>query len=295
MKTLRRGDRGGEVRVLQSALVDAGYGVLVDGLFGRGTENAVERFQQAEGLLVDGIVGRVTWGALGVTTDAPPWQTDESDVRWHGWRRVDCDMTVPGDPRKGFDATTLRNDVAQQFEKVRQVANDHGAIVTSAGGRRRPKHTANKNQSQKSLHTVGRAHDLALPSGMSDPRTDPYIIEPDPLQEMYWVVWARAEHGEERMLNGWVHSGQRTIRVHAKVINLTELFAKHGFERIRARRSYSESNYGAAEWWHLQYERGLEVGVSTYGEELLKVWRLEELEGTTPWEHRDAVWGVDWF
>lgn len=39
-------------------------GVLVDGIFGAGTQKAVKEFQEGAGLTVDGIVGPATWSAL---------------------------------------------------------------------------------------------------------------------------------------------------------------------------------------------------------------------------------------
>ena len=60
MTTLKLGSKGDEVRTLQGKL-----GVLVDGVFGKITEDAVRGFQKKKGLTVDGIVGRNTWEALG--------------------------------------------------------------------------------------------------------------------------------------------------------------------------------------------------------------------------------------
>ena len=63
---LERGSEGRSVRVLQEALVELGYEIDVDGDFGRGTEEAVMGFQEANGLDADGVVGPNTWAALGV-------------------------------------------------------------------------------------------------------------------------------------------------------------------------------------------------------------------------------------
>jgi peptidoglycan hydrolase-like protein with peptidoglycan-binding domain len=58
--TLRRGDRGRKVKVLQNAL----GGLVADGIFGRATVRAVNTVKRANDLRVDGIAGRRTWKAL---------------------------------------------------------------------------------------------------------------------------------------------------------------------------------------------------------------------------------------
>lgn len=65
MKTLRKGNRGEDVKYLQQHLH-----LMVDGIFGILTEEAVKEFQKAHGLSVDGIVGVKTWAAI---------EADESD------------------------------------------------------------------------------------------------------------------------------------------------------------------------------------------------------------------------
>lgn len=62
--TRRNGDRGEGVRAAQTALTARGASVTVDGIFGSGTQAAVERFQDAQGLTVDGVVGLDTWSRL---------------------------------------------------------------------------------------------------------------------------------------------------------------------------------------------------------------------------------------
>ena len=57
--TLRRGDSGLYVRVLQEAL-----GIPVDAVFGPVTERSVRAFQARAGLVVDGVVGPKTRRAL---------------------------------------------------------------------------------------------------------------------------------------------------------------------------------------------------------------------------------------
>lgn len=64
---LTYGSRGDDVRKLQQALQSAGYDVGstgADGVYGRNTQAAVRRYQQANGLSVDGIAGPNTLGRL---------------------------------------------------------------------------------------------------------------------------------------------------------------------------------------------------------------------------------------
>ena len=63
--TISSGATGETVRRLQRALRRTpNLGLVVDGVFGPATENAVKEFQQGSGLVVDGIVGPQTWAAL---------------------------------------------------------------------------------------------------------------------------------------------------------------------------------------------------------------------------------------
>lgn len=63
---LSRGDRGPEVKALQSALLQKGLTVDTDGIFGKDTEAAVKQFQTSQGLGADGVAGPKTKAALGL-------------------------------------------------------------------------------------------------------------------------------------------------------------------------------------------------------------------------------------
>ncbi|RZS92502.1 eCIS core domain-containing protein [Aquimarina brevivitae] len=66
-KTLKKGDNGAAVSLMQQALVDAGFPLPrfgVDGKFGSETRNALRDFQRASSLGVDGVLGPSTMSAL---------------------------------------------------------------------------------------------------------------------------------------------------------------------------------------------------------------------------------------
>ena len=63
--TLRKGDRGDEVKQWQAFLNANDYRCgTVDGIFGSNTEKAVKQYQAAHGLVADGIIGPKTWASL---------------------------------------------------------------------------------------------------------------------------------------------------------------------------------------------------------------------------------------
>ena len=84
---LKRGSRGDEVATLQKKLKQWGYyDGAVDGVFGPGTEKAVQYFQRKNGLVADGIVGTKTAAALGMTLSgsgqaAPADNSSDRSVR----------------------------------------------------------------------------------------------------------------------------------------------------------------------------------------------------------------------
>lgn len=64
-RILQKGDRGSDVRFVQSILKELGYyRYKLDSYFGERTEEAVLAFQAAEGILVDGVVGPETLNAM---------------------------------------------------------------------------------------------------------------------------------------------------------------------------------------------------------------------------------------
>ena len=67
LPTVRNGDSGNAVKILQLVLVAYEYNIGkygADGDFGSDTESAVRQFQKNSGISVDGIVGNDTWSEL---------------------------------------------------------------------------------------------------------------------------------------------------------------------------------------------------------------------------------------
>ena len=67
MKTLRKGDCGDHVRVMQALLIGYGYDCGqygADGHFGGATESALRKYQSRSGLTPDAVAGPKTWGKL---------------------------------------------------------------------------------------------------------------------------------------------------------------------------------------------------------------------------------------
>lgn len=63
--TLRRGLRGTAVGDLQVLLLQLGYSLAQDGIFGSETETVVRQLQSSSGMAPDGVVGPLTWALIG--------------------------------------------------------------------------------------------------------------------------------------------------------------------------------------------------------------------------------------
>jgi hypothetical protein len=205
-------------------------------------------------------------------------------------------VRVPADPyRDGYDRFFLRADVAEAYQRVREIVTEAGGKLTSSGGRRSLTARVSPSRSATSFHYTGRALDLHVGSGMESPARDPFVVASD--GDRLWRVYVRAPGAEVREVEAVTYRSRKGSRkVEDKLLDLTALFEAEGFTRIRARKSFfSGGTWLGAEWWHFQYELGLEPGVSTFGGELLKVYSEETLLDTPPWRFRDRVFQATWW
>ncbi len=324
---LKRGKKGDAVRALQAMLKFLGYQEVSgqvstptirtldeDGIFGPATEAAVLSFQEDQGLLVDGIVGAETMAAL-----------QEAYARRHGELVAVGDLavieTVPDSRRsltmftlqrepahvygEGYGIVNLRSDVADAYRKVYDIVDAHGAMMTSSGGIRSLHATVSAARSHTSMHYLGRAFDLYIYSGMIGAQDAPYAVTKTEEDRRY-RVYARCDTGRATQTD--LHQATTLTKVvtyqnregnqecTGVFLDLTALLHDHGFKSIRARPRFEDGgSLLGAEWWHFQYEEGLIPGVSTFGQELMRLYAVSTLEGTPPWRHRDKVFGEDWW
>lgn len=325
---LERGAKGDAVKAVQEMLAFLGYRglrkkgsgfepaeVIPDGDFGGITETAVLAFQADHALYTDGKVGETTLGALRqayalrhtelaspgpLPTPAVVAAPAAAPAGMLPWERCEADRWG-----EGYASGWLRADTAEAYRRVLAEVRRQGGVLTSSGMKRDLNAPVGPSRSATSMHYTGRAIDLFIYSGMQDAAKDPYVTER--LGDRRYRVWARcsveraakaADLPEKVTVRNAVTAAKRTsgVTVTDHFLDLTALFAEHGFRPIRARPDFEQGgSYLGAEWWHFQWESGLIPGSTTFGSDLLRAYPRSTLEPTPPWGFRDRVWRVDWF
>lgn len=202
----------------------------------------------------------------------------------------------------GYHDFRMRDDLSASYRRVLARARALGGMVTSSGALRDLHEPATPGRSRTSLHYTGRGIDLYIESGARK-ATDPYLVVASLAGTTpTWTVFceSRAPHPEDENFDAslitdgtldcaiWKKGiGLTTLQRTTRYFSLTQLFIDEGWKPIPARSDW-KTNYLSCEWWHFQNEAGLKLGVSTFGEELLKIWprALVQASGLAV----DAVW-----
>ncbi len=132
--TIRRKDRGEDVRALQQLLVDQGYlnAGGADGIFGGGTEKAVIQFQKDQGLEPDGVAWPQTRQRL--NHEFGPWTTVKAMPRTEAGERVrvcvDCGFEQREISESGtvFERGRRGEDIRALQQIVKQLGYDAGSL-----------------------------------------------------------------------------------------------------------------------------------------------------------------------
>ncbi len=134
---LQKGDRLPAVAVAQLLLKRSGHGLVIDGIFGDKTDQAVRAFQRERNLAVDGIIGEQTWPRLDAherlqiidcidVFDPDLFRMEVRDLTRSGARPI----TIGG----------MCNGIEQAIQEVRRVASNlfllrfHGHGAPGAAG-----------------------------------------------------------------------------------------------------------------------------------------------------------------
>jgi lysozyme len=117
--TLRKGDKGQEVRRLQSYLQDC----TVDGHFGPKTDKALRDYQTSSGLVIDGLAGMSTLGSLNIEV------LPGIDLSNHNGKVDFAKVAAAGIKYAWIKVTEGTTHVNRGFEDKFKGARDHGIKV----------------------------------------------------------------------------------------------------------------------------------------------------------------------
>lgn len=149
------------IKSIQSKLNKLGYNLIVDGILGTKTRQAVKTFQKKYGLKIDGIPGPVTQGQLNkiISQITPPKKVKEWSLYPHFKReefRCKCGKYCNGYPAE------LDTNLLIALEKIRNKYNKP-VIITYKGGLRCAKfNSLTKGSSPTSRHITGGAADIYI-------------------------------------------------------------------------------------------------------------------------------------
>lgn len=301
---IKKGSQGEAVKRVQALI-----GIPAparSGAFCARTEALLKAWQRKKGLGADGVVGPLTWVAL--VHEA--LRTNKVAELWP--RREVIKVELPSSPTldKLVDLKTtyghLRTSglVAQRLKGVFAELDGSGVVLTTSGGMRSLRKEVTKTRSSTSMHYLGRAIDLGVYTGGVDPGVDPLIVasDPDLATSRRFRVYARATNidhplvGVSRPVVVSLNHGALVRLSPTPLVDITALMERHGFKSIPARSwawaaPCARDSLKGLEWWHWQHEAGLELGLTTFGDELLSVHGYERASSTGPWARAGEFFG----
>lgn len=124
--SLKRGSTGTAVEKLQKRLLELGYyNGVVDGDFGKGTEDALKLYQEQAGLYVDGIAGSASKAIY--EDDAPKYKAPQTNVK------EDTEIAQTGTTNEESDDSSVSNelsydDTVKMQERLKELGYYTGVV-----------------------------------------------------------------------------------------------------------------------------------------------------------------------
>lgn len=133
---LGQGDIGAEVRSMQAGLKKAGYETDVDGIFGKGTEEALRLFQGANDLVVDGLYGVAAKRILGSPDMVASVEEDEEMKFSSGSLRKELEFSLNSKAHRQMwvDAAVSQGYNQSHAEKLVDGTIEDGDLLALAAG-----------------------------------------------------------------------------------------------------------------------------------------------------------------
>lgn len=333
---LRRGSYGDLVQKIQFGLAALSFQPgPADKSYGPLTERAVAVFQYSRQLYWDGIAGPLTIPRYNQALEDNAGQMGRPEILAYripgSFTALDPANPLVTNPLlkvepkliykphdfddgpRGYTfdrRCRLREDVIPDLEGFHKAVRELGGKLTldRGGGKRAIAAGETQYLSTTSFLYLGLAFHLHPCNGMQNPHTDDYLMtstEGDPR----WTVWCRSSKFlPKRSLKAWSLLNPSNRRgkgytqlyqteVSGSFFNLTELASEFGFRPIPRSPLFPLGySYHGANWWHFRWERGLDYGVTTFGSELRKGYRLERIrQWFAPWEQvKNLRFGQEW-
>lgn len=144
-----------DVKELQQLLNKNGYNLVVDGIIGNDTENAIKSIQSKKGLKIDGIAGADTIKALKGSTSVS--KTDWTKFKYFKKEEFKCQCG--GKYCNGYPAE-MNPKLVNILEGLRKY---FGKPVDVTSGLRCKQHNKNVGGISNSQHQYGNAADIYIP------------------------------------------------------------------------------------------------------------------------------------